>query len=90
VTAVDRTIQPLRACGRCGVVLADDFGDVPNPGACAGCADRAHERHLTEERTRRVLEMMGIDPAAMPGPLPRRVTVLQTTNLEFIPDGHAS
>lgn len=86
---VVRTIhQEPRACARCLDDVDDDTGDVPNPGACATCADRAHQRHLAEERTRRVLELMGIDPATLPDPLPRRVTILQTTRLEPT-DGNA-
>ncbi len=81
--AVVRTIHHgPRPCARCLDDVDDDTSDVPNPGACARCADRDHQRHLTEERTRRVLELLGIDPATLPDPLPRRVTILQTTQLE--------
>jgi hypothetical protein len=30
---------PLRVCHRCRAPMADDFGDVPNRGACQDCAD---------------------------------------------------
>lgn len=73
---LDDDTDPLRTCRRCRAVIADDTGDAPNVGACAGCADRDQSRHRVDQVKLYLQDQLAevIRKALERHPPPRRAT----------------
>lgn len=67
VVVADHVDPELRTCGRCGAVLADDWGDVPNRGACQGCAWALHcDGYARQEILAKVTEILEAGKLQLP------------------------